>query len=203
MWHLKIILIVLFASSSGLSLASNNDIVRKSYSGTTELPDGIAFKQFLLLVSGSDEDTHQSPYESAATTLVASALGLPLTKQTYPLIQERISLFREALAALRADERRAAARMVCAESRVKRTREETYSVLNSVDDVHEIIATQHFLITVAALPKSEGLALRDFLQKVKLGTSYAKLDSSVVFEKQNLDVHVMVEQHCNKQSAGS
>jgi len=170
---------------SGISLADTTDGVRSSYAGSTDLPDGIAFKAFLRVLDNKDD--HILDY-------VATAIGIPLSSETHAHIARRTEFFRNAHEALKEEREKTTYRMLCRGNSRSRTKDETYNVLNYIDDIGETIATKRYLQTVSALPVGEREAFQKFLDKKKTGISYTKVDSRVSEEAD--EVRVNVEQRC-------
>lgn len=169
----------------GIASADNTDVIRSSYVGSTDLPDGIAFNAFLRVLD--DGDDHILDY-------VATAIGIPLSSETRGHITRRTEFFRNVHESLEAEKERTTYRMLCRENSRSRTKDETYNVLNYIDDIGETIATKHYLETMSELPVGERQAFQKFLDKKKTGISYTKVDSRA--SEATVDVRVSVEQRC-------
>lgn len=171
----------------GMSLAGNEDGVRASYDGTPDLPDGIAFRAFLRVIDSSDPE---------AFDLVATALNMPLNNHTRRRVQERTEFFKNAHRYLLDEKKSTTFRMLCPDDIGSRTKEHTYEVLNKLDDVQEIIAEKHYIVTISALSAAERHAFQDFLNEMKTGISYVKVDNRVGLDSGQQDVRFRAEQRC-------
>jgi hypothetical protein len=183
--------VVFVFAFSGISSADTTDGVRSSYAGSTDLPDEIAFTAYLRVVD--KENDHILEY-------VATAIGIPLSDDTRAHIAQRTDFFRNVHKALREEKEKTAYEMLCPENRASRTKDETYNVLNNIDDVSETIARKHYLQTVSALPVAERNAFQKFLDKKKTGIGYTKIDSR--YMEETGDVRVGVEQRCIELALG-
>jgi len=185
-WATVTTMVIVFAFVfSGISSADTGDGVRSSYAGSTDLPDGIAFEAFLQVLD--DQDDHILDY-------VATAIGTPMSDETRRHIARRTEFFRNVRKALREEKEKITFQMLCHENRALRTKDETYSVLNDIDDIGETISTKHYLQTMSTLPAREREALQNFLDKKKTGIGYTKIDSRV--SEDVGDVRVGVDQRC-------
>jgi hypothetical protein len=161
--------------------------VRASFHGSSELPDGIAFQEFLRIIAAGDWPAYE---------LVASALGIQLTDDSLPEIRQRTEYFRDINRSLRIEKNATAFAMLCPENRADRTNEDVYDVMNDVDDVQEVIAEKHYLVAISSISVEERRTLQKYLNELKAGITYVKVDDSARIEEQNLDVRIGMEQYC-------
>lgn len=171
----------------GLASADNQKGLRASFNGSSDLPDAIAFASFLDMIDVDDEHTFE---------LVASALDMPYNDETRAQVQQRTALFKNAHKSLRDEDDRASNAILCSYARESRTTEETYAALNAVDDTRGSIREKHYLITISALSIKEQKAFKEFLNELKAGISYTKIDSQVIYEGTAIDVNQKVAQRC-------
>jgi hypothetical protein len=179
--------VTLFISSyAEMSLADSDDGVRASYFRTTDLPDEIAFRMILTAFDDDRPELHE---------LTASALNIPLNDDTRTLVSERVALFQNARKSMQDEGDDTSFQMLCSSNGGARTREDTYAVLNDVDDVRESIAKKHYLLTISALSMSERQAFHAFLNKKKTAMSYSKIDSRTDRDEWE-DIRMDVERQC-------
>lgn len=185
------VLIFLAAAAVALAGVDQEEHVRASYHGTAEMPDPIAFGIFLGAFDLSD---------SELAPMVAEALGLPLTEDTYKKVMERVELFRAAATAISEEKAANKFELLCSESIQTRSQQETYAALNAVDDLKELIVQKHFVLTINKLTLEERAAFLKHLQERKLNMSYAKVDSRAMREEVP-DIKSAVKLRCNSIAA--
>lgn len=131
--------------------------------------------------------------------LVAYALAISMDDvDAGSKIAERIRFLRKTQASLRADILSTTVEMLCPDNVAQRTKEDTYDVLNAIDDVRGTIRDRYYIVATSSLPITERHAFREFLNKFKADISYVKVDNSVRAEERNLDVQSSVERRCNE-----
>lgn len=172
--------------------------LRAQFIGSQDLPNGIAFQTFLQLTNTQTVLQEMDPrgIDPGILDLVSTALAIPLTKETIPIVEERVQLFRSADKSLRHEKQLARKQMLCSEGRGSRSKEQTYGLLNAVDDMQELVAEKHYLLTASALPPAEKKALDNYLNSMKEGISYSKVDERSYFENYQLDVAASIDARC-------
>jgi hypothetical protein len=182
----------------GSAWANEAEGLRTQFAGSPDLPTGIAFQTFLTLTNTTTvlEGTDPSGVDPGIMDLVSTALAIPISKETKPIVESRVQLFRDADNSLRHEKRMARKQMLCSEDRGHRAKEQTYDLLNAVDDVQEVIAEKHYLLIANGLSPAEKKALDEYLNRMKGGISYSKVDERSYFESHQVDVKSAVETRC-------
>lgn len=150
-----------------------DDGVLESYAGSRDLPDEIAYAEFLNFVG--------VPPESAAdghvtTMMVAEALGLDAV-QDARLVALRAGAFRWQLDAMEREERRAGRQLLCRGGPDSRSDEELFDALNAVDDLARLVRQKYLLLAQHSLPRMERASFAAYLDEFKESVSYTRYDS--------------------------
>ena len=176
----------------GLASAQTEDPVRSQYHGSKDLPDEIAYQQFLLHVQ-ADSDSQGSRSANAEhhrLLLIATATGHNEytgrnTSGAAVLARlNRLSAhFERSRQRIDDAQRQAGIDLVCSQQgSIDLPR--LFESMNAVDDAGEQAAQRQLQMTLNRLRPGEREALVAYLQDFKAGVSYTKLDSAALFEQQ-------------------
>lgn len=180
-------------SMIAIALAEDTDGIRASYSNSAELPVEIAYGEFLGFVERDKEDEHRLDIE-----IVAQALGL-LHEKDSKKAKQRTKFFQKSLRALEREQLQAKYSVLCDQSPTSRTEEGMYRALNAADDIRQAVLAKHFLTDISQLPAAEQEALLAYLDNLKYGISYMKVDSRQLKSRQTEDIRYSVERDCQSQ----
>ncbi len=176
---------------SGPTWAQSDDPIRSQYHGSADLPDEIAYQQFLLHVQPGTNDYADSDTRAEHHRLLVLATATGHTDYTGRGASEgaiiarlnRLSAFFDR-SRQRIDDakRQAGIDLVCArQDSIDLPR--LFTSMNAVDDAGEQAAARQFQMTLNTLRPGEREALVAYLDDFKTGVSYTKLDSAAMFEQ--------------------
>ena len=185
---------ILFASLAmamvNTALPAETVSVRAEYRGSPELPDGIAFEQFLALVASNGVE-HDMALEH-----VAKALGVALDEAGQRYAGKRVDYFMKIRQQLLDEKASIRKRVLCTDRYRQRSADDTYRVLNDLDDLNEIIASKYHALSLRELTAIERDRFDEYLQERKLSITYVKTDA----RRDGAELELLVssiEQSCN------
>lgn len=167
---------LLIAAASNLYAQEHID-VRSSYQGSSELPDQIAFANFLESIAGAEKSDHDLGLE-----YVARATGIRLADdgQIIDAGIRRAAAIRSRLIKihdrLQRERRQSRIEVLCTGAH-RQTADQIFDSVNGVDDLAEAIAFKYYQIALTTLRAGEREHFVPYLADLKSGISYVKLDS--------------------------
>lgn len=171
------------------SLDPAKEVVVRSYDGSLDLPDEIAFRQFLALIQPGREYP-----DSLNLRILSRALGIsPDESGSFDGALPYIELFERADAAMMEEIIVDSDAFLCGPNRGSLTRKEIGNAMNQAEDVVDVAADRQYKIVKNDLSGEQQEAFRAYLDKVKLGTGYVRNDHA----RTERDIRVDLEQQCS------
>ena len=141
-----------------------------SYHGSTELPDGIAFRVFLALIQSPPEDP-----EPVNLRLVAKALGIDADETGgYEAARPYAEMFQDIRRSAERDKTSEKFELLCTPNRASRTDVEALNALVLAEDLDDEVNDRYYAETLTQLGTERRSHFQDFLETVKKGTSYSR-----------------------------
>jgi len=180
----RIFFAFLFAIAGSASAASDlsytHEDVRSQFHSSKNLPDGIAYLEFLRLLQPTDGD------DTAAMAIVAEALSIKRAEgdtNSDQLVQARLSQFRQNLRDVKSERASATTELMCGGTPFS-SADEVFDSMNLVDDYKELIAEKSLRVELKQLDPYERGALLRYLNELKLSVSYVKIDARSQFREE-------------------
>ena len=174
-------------ASVGQPVPSKSHVVDRS----SDLPDGIAFQQFLRMLT----PTNEAPDRYAELNILASALGKhEEVKGNYELLRPRLNELDARRDAVAERDATLSYKAICTNDRASRSIEANYALLNDLDDIPITVAKAELEDYLSTLSKSERKSFRSYLTKIKQSTSFERIDAREAIRKE--DVAMAVEKQC-------
>jgi len=165
------------------------DGVIRSYDGSLDLPDEIAFRQFLALIQPGREFP-----DSLNLRILSRALNInPDENGSFDGVLPYVELFERADAAMMEEIIVNSDAVLCVPNRASLTRKEIGNAMNQSEDIVDVAADRQYKIVKNALSGEQQEAFRAYLDKVKLGTGYVRNDHTMA----ERDIRVDLEQQCS------
>jgi hypothetical protein len=171
---------------------TSSDGVRAFFSGSSDLPDEIAYREFLKILNATN-----GAADLRDQYIIAAALGFDLEDPAdYARARASIKLFSRKYMSMRKEQLGAKISVLCANNRISRSDDQIYDALNAVDDIDQAVVAKHFLITMNRLNADEQHSFSKFLSKMKAGISYMKIDSRSVGPSTYENIRVTADRSC-------
>lgn len=183
--HLRLPGCLVLVSAFMVAPAFGNDMVRSQYAGSDNLPDEIAYLQFLeQVLPDATMDEHQR------LELIARAVGYDLhtANGTNGAVEARAARlsnhFKRSYDLVEREKDRAAADLIC-RSRDTISVDRVFTSLNAVEDIGESAAAKRYQVTLNRLRPAERDAFKYWIDELKRGMAYVKLDNRRYHEANN------------------
>lgn len=189
--------IVIFGSVSWADEPSSTyeNGVRASYIGSPELPDEIAYAEFLKLADSTFGDAESLDLH---LQIVADALGIRMERESIGRVRSRSAFFRKSLQTMKKEQLASKISILCSDARESRSTDQVHKAMNAVDDVASAVRAKQYIIALNSLTPAEQEAFLTYLNDLKSGISYVKVDSRSADIAGQQDIHSVAEQSCNK-----
>jgi hypothetical protein len=176
------------ASPQTTTPPNENDSSVVSYRNSPDLPDEIAFRQFLALIQTGPENP-----EPIDLPMVARALGIaPDEYGGYESARPYAEMFHEIIQSAEHDKASEKYEVLCTPNRVARSDAESLNALIRTEDLDDEVNKRYYLETLNRLSEVQRSHFQDFLEKVKLGTSYVRTNARAP----GISQQVEVEKYC-------
>jgi hypothetical protein len=160
--------------------------IRLEYSGTLDMPDGIALSILHSLLSSVGFDRAVSLAMSNIKVDEATAISLVdyLLDLGSRLVSERVDSEKM---------------IACSSEREARSIEETYQVYSLLDDVRISVYNKYFALAGSELDLEQYRLLRKWLDITKISSSYTQLDYDYLYQTRKSDTEGQdnIGQFCN------
>lgn len=180
--------VVLAVLVPGIATAQSEESIRSQYGGTAEMPDELAFRQFLGVLEAFDDDPQDRHMRleivAEATGLALHASGTDGNRAAVVRAERLLDFFNRTRQRMDRERLRAGKELVCDQVDTI-TADELFDSLNAIDDLGQTNAARHYRITRNRLRPDEQEALSAYLEGVKTRSSYTKLDNRAMFELQH------------------
>lgn len=177
---------------SAITAADTEDGVLELYDGSSDLPDSIAFGAFLDLVHATREEGNGSD-----APIVAKAIGHPLDDRSdTATVRSRSEFFDSAYKALKREKMVAEHSVLCSRNPAEKSTEDLVYALNAVDDVEKNAKDRQFIAVMNALDAEERTALLMYLNELKQGIWYARIDSATQYDVARTGIRTDVVRRC-------
>lgn len=177
------------AQSTGESREFDENVIRLQQINTVEIPDGIAFKMVLAVVSNLHGE-----HERLSTGYIQTNMGLSEDRAS-TLANE----LRTVSARLNQEIADVTNEKLCSRSE-SLTNDEIYSVLDTLDDLSESISEEHLTLFTSPMAPDEAARLRQFLELQKANMGWMKLDHKKYYEINKIDPNSAVARICGKRN---
>lgn len=180
--------VLVFSAAHGQGIPDDKS---KAYHGSTDIPDAIAFQQFLLFAQESP-----TSLDSPEVGFVASALGRYADENGN--YDDDVRAKSDALKALQKELEQTklvkANNLVCTDNRASRLSADSHAAVNAVDDMEIAEAQKAYESFRNTLSSDERKALEKRMERLKKSTSYERIDSRA----SDRDIAVDIETYCMK-----
>lgn len=185
---IAMLLLTSVSAASGAAAGEKKPEAAVAYDKSPDLPDEIAFRQFLALIQTGPENP-----EPIDLRLVARALGIaPDEFGTYESARPYAEMFQEIIQSAEHDKAWEKHAVLCVPDRAARSDTESLNTLILTEDLDDEVNNRYYLETMSRLSKGQRSHFQDFLEKVKLGTSYARTNDAAP----GMSRQVEVEKYC-------
>lgn len=180
----------------GQALPVTGDAVGERYAGSPELPDEIAYAQFLALVDGLHGE---AAARDAYLHLLAGALGYRPHGTDVGRLERRGAWFRNQLRSMEAEQLESELAILCRPyGEARRSADRLYDAMNAADDIANAVRQKYLVVAMNSLSEPEKLALAEYLDEMKNGISYSRLDVRDLHADSDVDVHQLARQSCRQ-----
>lgn len=187
------LLVVLLISAHGLPQANSQQDSRvlERYSGEAT-PDEIAFDAFLSLA-------HQSLLDNPELneTVIRNALGLEGSAAD-PTVAARSQYFESVFQAFTREKAQDGYAVLCTGNIRASSAREIGSRMDAVDQVGRHAMKKFLQTTLNELPPGERRHFRKYLQDLKTGLSYTRIDSYSFYSNSQISIPEVAERLCSK-----
>ena len=179
----------LLVANVGLAQVSNSKSV--TLEGSQDIPDGIAFTQFLAMIAPKPE----APGSRAELVFLASALDKhDEVRGDYEQMRSRLDVLDTRRRATELRQAEWSRDVLCVENRASRSTEASFAALNEAEDANIAAAELELEEYMATLTEKEAKSFRSYLEKIKSNTTFVRVDNREVIDEP--DVASAVEHEC-------
>jgi hypothetical protein len=163
--------------------------VRRDYSGTMEMPDGIAlFNMMMTWVSIAKKNPGDLPHHVKMATGLSEDASKHLVNYVLDL-NKRMN--KEVNSSVRM--------LTCTPDVGSRSIPEYALIANTTDDIAEDIYKKYYMIAIAQLPSDEVKALRQLVDSTKLSSSYLATDHSEDYRHRRVEyLREVFQTYCDR-----
>jgi hypothetical protein len=176
--------------------------VRAMHIGSSELPDEIAYVEFLKLVDSAHRDKNA---RGLYLQIVADALGIKLDRaqssETLGRVRSQGAYFLGAYREMTLEELDSNIRVLCAGKQTSKSADQLYDAMNAVDDIRDTVRVKHLTFALYHLSIAERNSFMAYLNDLKTSISYVRIDSRKAAGSGEQDIRMVAEQSCNSFAA--
>lgn len=166
-------------------LINDDDLVRESYIGSSDMPDGTAFAHLLGVLTSVEEDV--------AISIVRTKMDVD--KETAAQV----------LASLVAEKGRfdtnvasASYEVGCAHGAPRVSGDDTYTALGAMDDMRQVYAEEHLVRAKEQMDSKLSAKLSDWISKAKSTITYVEFDKKKLHERAGKSGYETLTTICNE-----